>query len=70
MVLVFYQMDLTGRIGIVTGPGRGLGKAIAIALAKTGANLVVTARTESRISETAKEIEEKGRSVPAVQADG
>jgi len=69
MSIISDKMDLTGKVAIVTGSGRGLGKAMAIALADAGADLVVTARTESEILETAQEIEKKGRGVLAVRAD-
>ncbi len=49
-------MELEGRIAIVTGSSRGIGKAIALAYAREGANIVVTARTvnqdESRMAGT------------------
>jgi NAD(P)-dependent dehydrogenase (short-subunit alcohol dehydrogenase family) len=69
MSRVFDQMSLEGKVAIVTGSGRGLGKAMALALADTGADLVVTARTTSEIEETAREIERLGRKVLPVQAD-
>jgi NAD(P)-dependent dehydrogenase (short-subunit alcohol dehydrogenase family) len=69
MPLVFDQMNLAGKVAIVTGSGRGLGKAMAITLADAGAELVVTARTESEILGTAQEIKEKGKRALAVQAD-
>lgn len=58
-------MLLSGRVAIVTGASRGIGKAIAIGLAKEGADVVVAARTEQvkderlpgTIYETVKEIE-------------
>ena len=54
MSRVFDQMSLEGKVAIVTGSGRGLGRAMAIALADAGADLVVTARTGSEIEETAR----------------
>ncbi len=42
-------MDLTGKTAIVTGGTRGIGHAIAKALVKAGANVAITARTESKI---------------------
>lgn len=49
-------MTLKDKIAIVTGSGRGIGKAAALMLAKEGAKIVVTARNEKEIRETEKEI--------------
>src|SRR3989442_15192608 len=48
------RLRLDGKTAIVTGAGRGLGRAMALALAQAGADLVVTARTEAQIDETAE----------------
>ena len=69
MSFISDQMDLTGKVAIVTGSGRGLGKAMALALGYAGADLVVTARTGVEIEETAREIEKKGRKTLVVQTD-
>ena len=69
MSFISDQMDLTGKVAIVTGSGRGLGKAMALALGYAGADLVVTARTGVEIEETAQEIEKKGRKTLVVQTD-
>jgi NAD(P)-dependent dehydrogenase (short-subunit alcohol dehydrogenase family) len=69
MSRVLDQMSLRGKVAIVTGSGRGLGKAMAIALADAGADLVVTARTVGEIEETAQQIQNIGRETLAVQAD-
>jgi 3-oxoacyl-[acyl-carrier protein] reductase len=63
------EINLSGKTALVTGAGRGIGKAIAIALAQAGADVCVTARTESQINETAAEIRKIGRSALAVAAD-
>ena len=48
------QSNLSGKTAIVTGAGRGIGRAIAIMLAKHGAYVIVAARTETEIQETAE----------------
>lgn len=60
--------DLTGKIAIVTGAGRGLGKGIALGLAKAGANVaLVTHRTPAE--DVKQEIEQLGRKAIVIQAD-
>jgi len=63
------EIALSGKVALVTGAGRGIGKAIALALAKAGADVCVTARTESQINQTAEEIRQMGRRALAVPAD-
>lgn len=60
--------DLTGKVAIVTGAGRGLGEAIAIGLAQAGADVaLVTNRTPA--DETAGKIRALGRKTITIQAD-
>ncbi len=53
--------DLSQKVAIVTGGGRGLGKAIALGLAGAGADLVVASRSLAACQEAAKEIENLGK---------
>jgi NAD(P)-dependent dehydrogenase (short-subunit alcohol dehydrogenase family) len=58
--------DLTGKTAIVTGGGRGLGKAIALGYAQAGADVVVASRKLENCEAAAKEIEQLGRRARAV----
>lgn len=60
---------LGGQVAIVTGGGRGLGRAYAQALAKAGATLAITDRTEAELKETVELIEETGGIATAFTAD-
>ena len=63
------EMSLEGRTAIVTGGGRGIGRAIALVFAEAGADVVVATRTVPEIESTAGEIQSMGRQSLAVQAD-
>jgi 2-deoxy-D-gluconate 3-dehydrogenase len=52
--------DLSGKVAIVTGGGRGIGRAIALGLAECGAKLVLASRTGEELEKVASEIEAKG----------
>jgi len=62
-------LDLTGKVAIVTGAGRGLGRAISVEFAKAGAEVVVAARTVSQIEETVAMIRAEGGKALAVPVD-
>lgn len=61
--------SLEGKVAFVTGAGRGIGKAIAIGLAKEGVNVGLLARTEEALKEVANEIEALGVKVAYATAD-
>jgi NAD(P)-dependent dehydrogenase (short-subunit alcohol dehydrogenase family) len=61
--------DLTGHVAIVTGTSRGLGQYFARALAKAGADLVLTSRKRETLAKFAAEIEALGRRVLALDLD-
>jgi NAD(P)-dependent dehydrogenase (short-subunit alcohol dehydrogenase family) len=60
---------LDGKVAVVTGGGRGLGAATAVAMAEAGADVAVTARTQSEIQETVQQVCAVGRQALAVPAD-
>ncbi len=60
---------LKGKNAIVTGGGQGLGKAMAIALAQAGADIIIAARRIETALETKKEIEAEGVKCTVIQAD-
>jgi len=63
------EFSLKGRVVIVTGAGRGIGKAISLAFAEAGADIVAAARTEEEIEETCREVKALGRQSLAVPTD-
>ena len=63
------KFDLSGQVALVTGGGRGLGRAFAQELASEGAVVAVTARTESELAETVALIEASGGAAMAFTGD-
>ena len=62
-------MKLKDRVAIVTGGGTGIGKAISLAFADEGADIVIAARNLDRLNQAVTEIQAKGRKAKAVQTD-
>ncbi len=54
--------DLTGKIALITGASKGLGKAMALALSRAGATIALVSRDESKLSEVQSEIAAHGAS--------
>ncbi len=65
----FYEFDLSGKVAIVTGGGRGIGYHISLALAKYGADVVVCSRTVAELKKVGAAIEKMGRRVLIQQTD-
>lgn len=62
-------MKLENSVALVTGAGRGIGRAIALTLANQGATVILTARTKSELEAVRSEIVSKGGKSIAIQAD-
>ena len=62
-------MDLRGKLAIITGAGRGIGRALAVGLAEKGCKVVLAARTASQLEEVAQQIVAAGGESLAVPVD-
>lgn len=62
-------MPLSGRVAIVTGGGRGIGRAVALAFANAGADVAVCARSGDQIAAVAREVDGLGRRGLAIKTD-
>jgi len=61
--------DLSGRVALVTGASKGLGRTVATALAKAGADVALTSRTQTDLDTVAAELRQLGRQALPVAAD-
>ncbi|WP_343618255.1 3-ketoacyl-ACP reductase [Flavobacterium sp.] len=61
--------DLKNKNALITGAGKGIGKAVAIALAKEGVNLILVSRTQKDIEQLADEVSNLGVKALALSAD-
>lgn len=63
------RLNITDKVAIVTGAGRGIGRATALGLAEQGADLVLAARTQAQLDVVADEVQALGRKAVVVAAD-
>jgi len=67
MILDRFRLD--GKVALVTGGGRGIGRGIALAFAEAGADVAVCARSQDQIDDAVREVEARGRRGLAVHCD-
>jgi NAD(P)-dependent dehydrogenase (short-subunit alcohol dehydrogenase family) len=67
--MILDSLKLNGKVAIITGAGRGLGRAMAVKLAEAGADIVAAARTQSQLDETAEAVKKTGRKCLIVPTD-
>jgi len=63
------RFRVTGRVAVITGAGRGIGAATAVALAQAGADVVISARTADQLAAVVSEVEAAGQRAVAIPAD-
>ena len=69
MTSISQRFSLNNQVAIITGAGRGIGRAIALAYAEAGADIVCAARTQADIDEVANAVRGLGRRALAVACD-
>jgi 2-deoxy-D-gluconate 3-dehydrogenase len=67
--MILDTLKLDGKVAIITGAGRGLGRAMAVKFALAGADIVAASRTQAQLDETAEEVKKTGRKCVIVPTD-
>ncbi|MET0134821.1 MAG: SDR family oxidoreductase [Kibdelosporangium sp.] len=67
--MILDRFQVTGKAAVVTGAGRGIGAATAVALAEAGADVVISSRNTAELTGVAEQIEQAGRRARIVTAD-
>lgn len=67
--MTYPGFDLSGKVALITGAGRGIGRDCALALAQAGADIAVTSRSEHELREVAEEARKLGRQAEVFPAD-
>ena len=67
--MILDRFKIEGRVAIVTGAGKGIGRGISLAFAEAGADIVCAARTLSDLEETASAVRDRGRRALCVPTD-
>jgi NAD(P)-dependent dehydrogenase (short-subunit alcohol dehydrogenase family) len=67
--MILDALKLDGKVAIVTGAGRGLGRAMAVKFALAGADIVAASRTQAQLDETAEEVKKTRRKCLIVPTD-
>ena len=68
-MVILDRFRLDDKVAVVTGAGRGLGAAMAVAFAEAGADVVIASRTQSQLEEVAEQVGAAGRTAHIVVAD-
>jgi 7-alpha-hydroxysteroid dehydrogenase len=67
--MILDRFTVADKVAVITGAGRGIGAASALALAEAGAHVVITSRTEDQLQQVAKQVEALGRRAVVVPMD-